>query len=745
MSFFYKLFIFCYIFFSLSSNLFAQEIKITGNKRIETNTIKSYFDNNKKLNNKELNKILKELYKTNFFNNITIINSTKQIKVKIIENPIINKIKIIGNKKLSNEVISQEMTLQERGVYTKNTLNSDITRLYQIYKRSGRINAIIEPRVKFLEQNRIDLILNIKENSQVKIHKIYFHGNNKITARKLKKALASKEDRWYRGSSSFFDPDKISFDKQLLSKFYFNKGYANFKIINNKVEYLPELKGFIVNFFLQEGHIYNFANISFSSEYAKLDINELTKKLTIEKGDRFSLIKIDKTIDNLLFYLNNKGFAFADIDYQINKNSLNKTVDINFNIQKNKKIYIRNININGNDRTEDKVIRRELKILSGDPYNNTRIKRSKQRIMNLGFFSKVEVKKEAVPNQNLIDITFEVEEKPTGELNFGLGYSTTEKFLGEISVREKNLLGKGHAISLVTKKSARGNNIDISYTIPNFMEREFSFQNRIFNISNNYNESNADMKSQGFSSGINYELSEYLTQSLNYMLKQEEITNIGSNASIYIQEQAGERLYSGISQGLYYDKRNNRYNPSKGYYLKLLNNFAGLGGDVKLTKSEVSAVNYKPFFKDKLIFKSLFKTGAVFGFSKQDVTINHRFFLGGSSLRGFRYAGIGPRDENDAALGGNYFYQSSLELLFPLGLPEELGFKGSIFTDFGNVFGLDKDADNIMDNNKIRAAIGVGIFWNSPLGPISFNFANAISKETFDKTETFRINFGTRF
>jgi len=336
-------------------------------------------------------------------------------------------------------------------------------------------------------------------------------------------------------------------------------------------------------------------------------------------------------------------------------------------------------------------------------------------------------------------------EKPTGELNFGLGYSTTEKFLGEISVREKNLLGKGHAISLVTKKSARGNNIDISYTVPNFMEREFSFQNRIFNISNNYDESNADMESKGFSTGINYELSEYLTQSLNYMLKQEAITNISSTASIYIQEQEGERLYSGFSQGLYYDKRNNRFNPNKGYYLKLLNNFAGLGGDVKLTKSEISAVNYKPFFKDKLTVKSLFKTGAVFGFSNQDITINHRFFLGGSSLRGFRYAGIGPRDENDAALGGNYFYQSSLEILFPLGLPEELGFKGSVFTDFGSVFGLDKNANNIMDGNKIRASFGLGVFWNSPLGPISFNFANAISKETFDKTETFRINFGTRF
>ena len=485
--------------------------------------------------------------------------------------------------------------------------------------------------------------------------------------------------------------------------------------------------------------------MDFVSDYQEINIIELKKRLDFTSKDQFSLIKIDNSVDNIISYLNNKGYAFADVDYKIIKNTDQNTVNIEMNIKKNKKIYIRNINIDGNDRTEDKVLRRELKIISGDPYNSTKIKRSKQRLMNLGFFTNVKIKKIPVIGQDLIDITFTVEEKATGELNFGLGYSTTEKFLGEIAVREKNLLGKGHSMAVVTKKSARGNNIDISYTIPNFLDREFSFQNRLFNITNNYDESDANMSSKGFSTGINYELSEYLTQSINYIIKKEKIYDISSNASIYIKEQEGNHLYSGISQGLYYDKRNNRFNPSSGYYLKLMNSWAGIGGNVKFLKTELAGINYKPFFNKKLVFKSSLKAGSILGYDSEDVTINHRFFLGGASLRGFRYAGIGPRDNNDAALGGNYFYKTSLELLFPLGLPEELGFKGSLFTDLGSVFGLDNEYVDILNKDSIRVAAGIGVFWNSPLGPISFNFARAIKKESFDKTETFRINFGTRF
>lgn len=727
-----------------TTTLVAEEIKIYGNKRIETNTILTYFKDTN-YNNKKLNNILKQLYKTDLFSDIKIITKDNIIKVKVTENPIINKIEIIGNKKLNNDVITQEMSLTERSVYTKSKLINDIARINEIYKRSGRIHAKISPKVRFLDNNRLDLLINIDEHKKTKIQKIIFHNNHKISSRKLKKIIATKEKKWYRGSTSFFDPDRVSFDKQLLRKFYLNKGYATFNVDDTKIEYIPEINGFIANYFLTEGVIYNFSDVLFKSQYSNIKLASLKQFVHIKPKQRFSLSAIEKSVDDILNYLSDTGFAFADVEYDIKTNHDNKTATIEFSIKKNKRIYIRKINIIGNTRTEDKVIRREIRLLEGDPYNNTRLKRSQQRLSNLGFFSNVKIKKFPVPGKDLIDIVFEIEEKPTGELNFGLGYSTTEKFLGNVSIKERNLMGKAHSIALSAQKSSRSNDIDLSYTIPNFMDREFTFGVDLFHLQTEYLESLSEIKTKGLGTNIHYELTEYLSQSLGYSWKIDDVSNIDNNASTFIKEQIGRNTYSALSQGLYYDKRNNKLNPSKGYYIKFSTTLAGLGGDSKFIKAELGGVKYYPFWNDNLIFKTLLKGGLIESYDDDIVRINHRFFLGGSSLRGFRNAGIGPRDNTGAALGGKYFYKGTVELLFPIGLPEELGFKGSVFSDFGGLTKLDNKTIDILDKNSIRISYGLGISWNSPLGPIRFDFAKTLKKENFDRTERFRINFGVRF
>lgn len=733
---------FILLFYSLPA--FTQEIEIKGNLRIESNTILVYFKD-KSYTKQEINNIVKKLYKTGFFSDIKIVMRSKKIVVQVTENPIINKIEIVGNKKLSNDVLIQEMSLVERSVYTKSKLINDVARINEIYKRSGRIHAKIVPQVRFLDNNRLDLVINISENQKTRINKVVFHNNHKISSRKLKKILASKEKRWYRGSASFFDPDRISFDKQLLRKFYLNKGYATFNVDDAKVEYIPEINAFVANYFLREGAIYSFSKTLFESQYSNIKLEDLTKYLHIKEGERFSLSVIESSIDEILNYLNDKGFAFADIEYDIGTNNDNKTAIVKISIKKNKRIYIRNIKISGNSRTEDKVIRREIRLLEGDPYNNTRLKRSKQRLSNLGFFSNIKIKKLPVPGKDLIDIIFEVEEKPTGELNFGIGYSTTEKFLGNVAIKERNLMGKAHSVALSAQKSSRSEDLDLSYTIPNFLDREFSLGVNLFDLKTEYSESLSEIETQGAGVNIHYELKEYLTQSLGYSWKIDEVTNVDSGASIFVREQAGRNTYSAISQGLYYDKRNDSINPSKGYYIKFSTLLAGLGGDTKFVKSELGGVKYFPFWKDNLIFKTLLKGGVIESYDSATVKINHRFFLGGSSLRGFRNAGVGPRDNTGAALGGKYFYKGTMELLFPIGLPEELGFKGSIFSDYGGITKLDDKSVEILDENSIRISYGIGISWDSPLGPIRFDFAKAWKKEDFDRTERFRINFGVRF
>ena len=729
---------------SLNSSLAEYDINIIGNNRIESDTIKSYFYNDKSTAD-QLNKTLKDLYNTNLFSDIIIRDNDSYLEVEVKENSVINKIEFIGNKALKEDVLKQEMSLSEREVYTKSTLIKDIIRLSEIYKRSGRVKVEIEPKVELLDNNRLNLIIKINENKKSTISKIIFTNNNQFLSRKLKKVISSKEKKWYRSSSSFYDPDRVNFDEQTLRRFYLNNGYAEFNILESKAEYLDNLNVFILNFLLAEGDIYNFSNFTFENQYDNLNEIDLYSLVKVKTGEKFSLDKIEESVDAILEFLSNKGFAFSDVDFEINNNKLSLTSDIKFIIKKNRKIYIRNIKISGNDRTEDKVIRKELRFLEGDSFNNTRIQRSKQRLSNLGFFSKVQIKKTAIEGTNQIDIEFIVEEKPTGELNFGFGYSTTEKFLGNITIKERNLYGKAHQVSTSIQKSSRSNDIDFSYVLPDFQDRGFSLGVDFFNLQTDYTESLSEIKTQGSSLKIFYEITEYLSQSLSYTLKSDNVSNVNSSASIYIKEQVGKNIYSGVSESLFYDKRNNKVNPTKGYYLKSTVTLAGVGGDTQFVKLEQGGVSYKPIYKNKVIFKSLIKSGIISGYSDHDIKINNRFFLGGSSFRGFETSGIGPRDSDGASLGGKYFIKSTLEIIFPLGLPEELGFKGSIFSDIGTLTAIDNDSNDISDNASLRLSTGVGIAWESPLGPIRFDYAKAQIKEDYDELETFRINFGTRF
>ncbi|MFZ8864477.1 MAG: outer membrane protein assembly factor BamA [Rickettsiales bacterium] len=737
--------LFFFLVFNCNFALAQFQINISGNNRIESETIKAYFASYKNHNPNYLNEILKELYNTNLFSDVVIKEFDNGIEILVTENPVINEIKFTGNKSLKEEILKQEMNLAEREVYTKANLINDLIRISEIYKRSGLTKVAIDPKVKFLDNNRLDLIIKITENEKSRIEKIIFHNNKSFSARRLKKILTSKERKWYRSASSLYDPDRFSFDQQLLKRFYFNNGYAEFNIIDARVEYIENINRFVINYLINEGKVFHFAEASFENQYQDFNTKDLFAFLQFKQGDKFSLEKIEESVEKILDYLSNKGYAFADIDYQIENNKENLTSKVNFTIKQNRKIYIRNIKITGNNRTEDKVIRKELRFLAGDSFSNSRIERSKQRLINLGFFSNVSVKKTAVKGSNHIDIEFIVEEKPTGELNFGFGYSTTEKFLGNITIKERNLHGKAHSVAASFQKSSRSNDIDFSYNLPDFKNRGFTLGVDIFNLRTDYTESLSEIKTQGSSLKIYYEITEYLSQSLSYTYKNDEVTNVSSSASIYIKEQEGKNSYSALSESLFYDKRNDKINPSKGYYLKSSITAAGIGGDTKFFKFEQGAVNYLPIYKEKVIFKSLIKSGIIEGYNNYDIKINNRFFLGGSSFRGFETSGLGPRDSSGAALGGKYFILSTLELMFPLGLPEELGFKGSIFSDMGTLTAIDNDSNDISDDASLRLSIGMGIAWDSPLGPIRFDYAKAKKKEDYDELETFRINFGTRF
>jgi len=436
-------------------------------------------------------------------------------------------------------------------------------------------------------------------------------------------------------------------------------------------------------------------------------------------------------------------------------------------VQEGPQVYVERIDISGNVRTLDKVVRREFRLVEGDAFNTNKMQRSKDRIKNLGFFKKVEVNNTPGSAPDRTVITTEIEEQSTGELSLGLGFSTSDGPLADVNVRERNFLGRGQDVRIGTVVSFRSQQVDLSFTEPYFLDKNIAAGIDIFEVKTSPTANfftGVSPVYQQFSYGgalrTGYQITENLRQTWKYTGRSDDITNIESNASLFIQLQAGTHLTSSVGQVLLYDRRDNRLEPTGGYFASIGNDFAGVGFGVQYIRNKVSAGYYYSLFPEWVLGFTA-EAGDVFGWGGQQVLLQDRFFVGGDNLRGFAPAGIGPRDiVSSDALGGNKYYVGSLALSVPLGLPKELGISGRVFTDFGTLFSNDQKnlvltpaqlAANggvqplILDSAAIRASAGIGISWKSPVGPIRLDLAYPIKKETFDKTQLFHVSFGTRF
>ena len=729
-----------------------KKIEISNNQRVETSTIESYLELSvgDKFDQKKINESLKSMFSTGLFSDISVSREGSTLKIKVDENPVINRVVFDGNKKIKDDIILSEIELKSRSVYTRAKVQKDTKRIQDIYRKSGRFAINVEPKVIPLSQNRVDLFFEITEGKKTKISKIYFVGNKHYDSNKLKKILNTSESRWYSfySGSDTYDPDRVAFDKELLRKFYTSRGYADFRVLSSTAEITKDKKSFVLTFTIEEGQKYSFGNMNIVSKLDNVKVEDLYELIKSKENEVFNSELIDQSVDDLTNKLNNSGYAFVAIDYKYNKDVKNSLIDIDYQISEGPKVYIDRISISGNTRTLDKVIRRELRIAEGDPFNAAKIRRSKQRIQNLGFFEKVELDSNRSTEENdKAELDIKVEEKSTGELSFGAGFSTNDGALGNVSVRERNLLGRGQDLRLGFQKSSRANQIDLGFTEPYFLGRNIAAGFDLFNITRDLeSESSFDSETLGGTLRASYSLTEHLRHSLRYSYKNVNITDVESDASTFIKEQEGENSTSLVGHSLTYDKRDNRFDPTEGYYIRFSQDFAGLGGDSQFIKNEISSAYYQPIFRDDVILSLSGKGGTISGWGNKDVRIDERFFIGGNKIRGFDTAGIGPRDKDTLdALGGNNYYIASTEATFPVGLPEELGFKGAVFIDAGSLFGIDSSGDDVEDSAALRASTGVGVSWQSPLGPIRLDIAYPLLSEDLDEKRTFNVNFGTRF
>ncbi len=729
-----------------------RDIEIVGAERIDPATILTYLDVRvgDPMDQDTFNKALKSLFATGLFADVTLRQRAgNTLEVTVLENPVISQIVFEGNDKLKNEDLMAEIQLRPRHVLTRTRVQSDVNRLYQLYQRNGRFSASIEPKIIQLDQNRVNLVFEVTEGPVTKVRSVRFVGNRHYTDAKLRSEISTKEARWYRflTSDDRYDPDRLGFDQELLRRFYLAQGYADFRVVSAVAELSRDRDHFFLTFTLEEGERYRVGEVSINASLRHFDATVLKPYITFSKGQWYNADEVTRSIDRMTDALGDRQYAFVSVRPEIRRDREARTVDIIFTINETPRVFVERIDIRGNVRTLDKVVRREFELVEGDPFNRSKLEKSEQNIRNLDFFETVDIRpvQGSSPDRTVVEV--DVTEKSTGELSLGAGFSTADGPLADIRIRERNLLGKGQDMLIAGMFAGRRQEFNFSFTEPYFMNRDFSAGFDAFHITRDLQrESSFDQRQSGGALRIGYPLSDRWRQQLRYRVERNEIRNVRDDASRFIKDQEGRRVTSAVSQRLTYDSRDSIIFPTSGLYGWLDTEIAGLGGDARYVSGRLGSSYFYPI-ASQWVFNVLGETGAMTGIAGKNVQINERFFLGGTNLRGFRSAGVGPRDlETRDALGGNLFYRGTVEMSFPIGFPDELGVLGHGFTDFGSLWHTDGlSGGDTVDNHRIRAAAGVGISWRSPLGPIRLDYSRPYIKEKYDRTEHFQFNFGTRF
>lgn len=728
----------------------VSDIRVDGSERVEPATVLTYLSLKKGdvVTQDALDEALKSLFATGLFADVQVSETNGIVSVHVVENPVINQVAFEGNEELEDEKLQAEIQARPRQVFTRASVQDDVARLYDVYQRNGRFSADVQPKIIKLDQNRVNLVFEISEGPITEIDSIHFIGNARFGDEELRSVISSKESHWYGilSSSDRYDQDRLAYDQELLRQFYLKEGYADFRILSASSELSQDKTKFYITMTVDEGSRYKVGDIRVNSQIRNLDPNSLIPDVTLKAGEWYNAEDIKTSIEHMTKKLGDMQYAFVNVVPDVNRNRDAHSIDVVFNINETPRVYVERINVDGNVRTLDKVVRRQLELVEGDPFNRTLLSKSEQNIKDLGYFSKVDVKTlpGTTPDKTVVDVT--VEEQSTGEVSLGAGFSTADGPLADFHIREKNFLGRGQDLGFAATIAGARTEFDVSFTEPYFLDRDLAAGFDLFHTTKDQqDESSFDQSRTGGALRMGYPLSENLRQTWKYRVENNEITNIDSDASRYIQDQEGTRVTSAVSQRIDYSDLDSKIFPTDGVTAWVDTEFAGLGGDAEYVMGKLGGAYYYPV-ADGWVLSALGETGIVASYGS-DVKINERFFLGGNNLRGFEKAGVGPRDiGTDDSLGGNQFYRGSVELMFPLGLPEDMGVAGHAFTDFGSLWGIDDaSTTSLIDENALRMSAGVGVSWRSPMGPVRIDLSKPILKQDYDVEQVFRFSFGTQF
>lgn len=730
-----------------NETVIVSEIAISGNNRVSDSTISAYLPVRvgDAISEDSLDNAIDSLFATKLFNDITINIEGARISIAVVENPIVNRVNIEGNDVLDDERLLAELDIQPRRVFTRTVAIDATQKLLEIYRLSGRYTAKITPKVIRLDNNRVDLIFEVDEGPLIKITSISFIGNETFSDFALRQIISSRQVRWWSFLSSVdkYDESRLDYDAQLLRQFYLGRGYANIDIKRVQGGLLPDRSGFALTFEINEGTRYKLRDISFTSQITDIDVSLFRDDIPLEKDDWYDVKGLEQGLLNVTNSLGNLGYAFVDVRPEINTDIDGDELDIEISIGEGRKNYIERIEVINNLRTKDSVVRREFEIVEGDPYNQLKLDKSVRNVKNLGFFRTVDIETTRGSTDDQTIAKINVEEESTGDFSIGVGYSSLDKSTVSLGINERNFLGSGRGLKFAMSLSESRADYRIGLTEPYFLDRNVRGSAEIFN--QRLENDTLTTKSTGVNLGMAFDAADDYYHRIGYELSSAESTQSSSTATSLTGEENKDQLRSSVTYNIGRSTLDNRADPTEGYLYELNETVSGLGGDVTYLKTSVRASYFKPLNFNSFILGIRGKSGFVDGLGEK-VTQSSRFYLGGRDVRGFDTGGIGPRDTGvDSSVGGNYMYAATAEIVSSYGLSEDLGVRWTVFTDIGSIWDTDYPSGVTGANDDtMRQSVGAGFLWNTAIGPLTFYWADAVSKSSHDKVKRFQFNIGTR-
>ncbi|UZD91939.1 outer membrane protein assembly factor BamA [Cognatishimia activa] len=738
-------------------------LAIEGNNRIEDAAIASYagIARGQVVSGGDLNDAYQRILGSGLFESVELTPAGNRLVIRVVEFPTINVVRFEGNRRLKDDVLEAVVESQSRRVLNPATAERDADAIADAYAQSGRIAARVTPRIIRRSENRADLVFEIFEGSLAEIERLSFVGNRVYSDRRLRRELDTKQAGLLRAvvKRDTLVEDRIEFDKQLLRDFYQSRGYVDFRVTGVNAELARERDAYFITFNVEEGQQFTFGEITVTSDLPEVDVETFEKTLKVRSGKTYSPLHVESAISRMEREATRQGLDFVRVEPRISRNDRDLSLDVEFALVRGPRVFVERIDIEGNTTTLDRVVRQQFKVAEGDPFNPREIRDAAERIRALGFFSASDVnaRQGSTPDQVIVDV--DVEEQPTGSLSFGGTYSTDSGFGLVAGFSERNFLGRGQTLSVNVSTSPDVNDYTLSFVEPAFLGRDVALGFALSYQDSNQSSVRYTNTTGQFQPFLGFSLGDQSRLQVRYTYSDVDMVVPTASAvagSIIDTEAARGRLNSSeVGYTYTYDSRIGGLNPDASILLEFGQDFAGPGSDVEYVKTTARAVAQTKVLNGDVTLRASLEGGAIYA-PDNNTRVHQRFALGSRQFRGFEPFGIGPREVSlgdggttvNDGLGGKFFAVARFEAEFPLGLPEEYGISGGVFYDVGSLWGTDGAAGAgtlLYDDFTARQTVGVSIFWDTPIGPLQFNWSKALDKQTFDRDQSFNLTIRTEF